>query len=152
MCRKQFAATVVEPDGLIENQFRKAARAEPGKAALVIHSPEGEAPIAFETMPTNHCRLSRDAGHGLDWVACDFANRTDVNHRATLYYGVRRVVGALPEAQTKAMTSHHPPKLFDLLCGLILTVLMQDHLGHLTLIVFHESQLRISHRQKEISF
>jgi hypothetical protein len=80
MSRQLLAVAFIKPDGVIENELRKAARAEPREGALVCHPPEGEAPVAVESMPTQQCRLCGDARHRFDGITSKFAYVADMNH------------------------------------------------------------------------
>jgi hypothetical protein len=80
MSRQRFAGELIKIEGLIENQLRKTARAEPGKVAIISCAPEGKTPITGESVPAEECGLSCDPGHRLGWVACDLANVAEANH------------------------------------------------------------------------
>jgi hypothetical protein len=42
MSRKRLAAPLVEPNGLVEQEFRKPAGGEPGETAIISETPEGK--------------------------------------------------------------------------------------------------------------
>jgi hypothetical protein len=62
--RKRLAAAALfKPDWMVEEEFREAARREPGEAAIVPRTSEGESPVAVEAVPPKLCRLRRCPGH-----------------------------------------------------------------------------------------
>src|SRR5436853_7189339 len=80
MRREWLAAVVIESEGLMEKEFRKATRAQPWEGAVIIDSSKGESPIAIDSVPAEHRRFSWHARHRLNGIPDDFANMPDVNH------------------------------------------------------------------------
>jgi hypothetical protein len=66
---------------MVQEEFRDTARRKPWEAAVVSHTPEGEAPITIETVPPEECRVGHGAGHRLDGIAHEFANMPEIDHR-----------------------------------------------------------------------
>jgi hypothetical protein len=79
--REWLTAARVQPNGVVQEEFREAARAEPREAAVVSLTPEGKSPITFEPVPPKKCRLRRGSSQGLDRIPYDLANMPDLNHR-----------------------------------------------------------------------
>ena len=79
-----LACTLVETEGVVQKEFSDAARGKPREAAVISQAPEGEAPIAIETVPPEKCRLRYGTSHRLDGVPHKFANTSEFIHHMQL--------------------------------------------------------------------
>jgi len=77
-----LAGTLVETDRVVQKELRDAARGKPWEAAVISQAPEGEAPIAIETMPPEKCRLHHGTSHRLDGIPNELADMPDFIHHA----------------------------------------------------------------------
>lgn len=56
-------------------------RPKPREATVVSQAPEGEAPVAIETVPPEKCRFRHGASHRLDGIPDKLANMPQLLHR-----------------------------------------------------------------------
>src|SRR5262245_55104506 len=82
---RRFARAFLDSEWMVEDELREAARRQPWQIAVISQAPEGEAPIALETVPAENCRLGHGPSHRFHWIAHQFADMPKLlYHHTTL--------------------------------------------------------------------
>jgi hypothetical protein len=77
--RQWLPCPTLSAERLIEKQFGKPARRQPGEGAAIGEPSKREPPVAFDAMPTKFCSVELFTGHRFDWIAKESADVTELN-------------------------------------------------------------------------